>query len=183
MLRPPPTAVGSSAGPGRSGSPYRKANVKSTVAVAEAPAPIRSAPTSRWPQTREAARIARGSQGNVTNTRMTCSANTIVAAGSSLTSGSRKSASVPHSAAAMATSQVRSVVLDGSVAPARPPLMRQSLLAVNIAPTVSGTMVRCSAGSSRSTCSPQTRSRATRSRSWLIPRVCRPSRCRSSLGG
>ena len=51
---------------------------------------------------------ARGRNGSSTSTRIACSAKTMVGAATSRASGSRRSASVPHRAAASATTQVRS---------------------------------------------------------------------------
>ena len=96
---------------GVTGSPNRNDRVNSVVATAEAPAPM--ATTAILPRVSSLpnARIARGRNGSRTSTRTTCSAKTMVGAASSRASGSRSSASVPQSAAASATTQVRSRAL------------------------------------------------------------------------
>ncbi len=95
---------------GVTGSPYLKDRVNSVVATADAPAPMATTATLPPGSSRPKPRNARGRNGSSTTTSTTCSANTIVGAANSRASGSRSSASVPQSAAANATTQVRSRV-------------------------------------------------------------------------
>ena len=79
------------------------------VAIAEAPAPMAITAHLATGSAERKARQAAGRNGISTRVSTACSANTTVAAEVPRASGSRKIASVPHSAAASATNQVRSL--------------------------------------------------------------------------
>ena len=96
---------------GVTGSPNRKERVNRVVATAEAPAPIATTAILPPRSSLRNARIDRGANGSSTSTSTACSAKTIVGAATWTASGSRSNASVPQSAAASATTQVRSRTL------------------------------------------------------------------------
>ena len=84
--------------------PYVNDSVNSAVASAEAPAPMNSRETRSAVVSPRSVVIAPLRNGIVTSTRMACSMNTIIPALISSVRGDRKIASVPHMAAAAATS-------------------------------------------------------------------------------
>src|SRR5262245_31570469 len=79
------------------------ASVKRIVATAEAPAPTKTAATTKRGPARKTARSAGRRNGSVQSTRMTCSPKTIVVADVVNDIVFRMIGSVPHSAAATAT--------------------------------------------------------------------------------